>query len=97
MFERDVGGFAGCHAEADAHNLRHHFVERSGFGVHGHELGGFQPGEPGVEGFPGEDGVVLEGAGAGGCFAGLGGFGFAEEVVGGRAPHPGPLPRGARE
>ncbi|MCY1511959.1 hypothetical protein D9M68_464030 [compost metagenome] len=58
--ERNVGRFARRDAEADAHDLRDHFVERGGLGVDGREFGGLEFGEPGVELRPLHDRVVLQ-------------------------------------
>ena len=58
--QRNVSCFAGLHTEADAHDLGAHFVERSGLGVDGHEVGRLHTGEPVVKQRPVQDGVVLQ-------------------------------------
>ncbi len=46
---RNVGRLAGLHAEADAHDLRAHLVERGGLGVDRNQLGRLELREPGIE------------------------------------------------
>ena len=58
--ERNVGRLAGRDAEAQAHDLGAHFVERRGFGVQRHQFSRLYFRQPRVEGFPGQDGVVLQ-------------------------------------
>ena len=62
MRQRNVGGFTRCDAEADANDLGTHLVERGGFGVDGHQVGGLNFCQPLVEGVPGQEGVVAQGA-----------------------------------
>ena len=56
--QRDVGGLTGRHAEADADDFGTHLVQRGGLGVQRHQLGGLDARQPGVEGVPGQEGVV---------------------------------------
>ena len=58
MAQRNIGRFAGLNAETDAHNLGAHFVQRGGFGIHGHQLSRLDAEQPAVEVFPRENGVV---------------------------------------
>jgi len=61
--QRDVGGRARLHAEADAHDLGAHLVERGGFGVQRRQRRHVQGGQPAVELVPGQDGLVAPIAG----------------------------------
>ena len=59
----NVGSLARLDAEADADDLGAHRVQRSGFGVDGYQIGGFDPGQPAVEKLPAQDRVIGEVAG----------------------------------
>ena len=59
--QRNVGSCARLHAEADAHDLGHHLVQRGGFRVQRHQVCSVDAGQPGVEGLPGQHGVVGQG------------------------------------
>lgn len=79
--ERNVGGLAGRHAEADADDLRDHLVERGGLGVDGGKLSRLELREPGLELLPGRDGLVLQVARGRGGFQRLHVGGLVEQAA----------------
>ena len=59
MTQRQIGCLAGLHTPTNTHQVGTHGIERRGFGIDGHTLGGFQLGQPSIELIPRQNGFVV--------------------------------------
>ena len=62
--ERNIGGLAGRHAEADTDDFGAHLIKRRGFGIDCGQISGFEFFQPRAERFPGKNRVVFQIGGA---------------------------------
>ena len=69
MAERDIAGLARGDRERNADDTGCKGIEAGGFGIERGEFGRVDPGQPGIELRPGEDGFVTDFAAVKACIA----------------------------